>query len=85
MEPTRAQLRVLVAVDDHVAARGYPPSLAELAARVGVASRSAVKPHLEALTALGLLTRESRTSRAMALTVRGTVIVDAERTRRVGA
>jgi repressor LexA len=47
---------------------GYPPSVREIAAAVGLASTSAVHHHLEALEKDGLLEREATQSRAIRLT-----------------
>lgn len=57
---------------DHIAAtlraRGYPPSVREIAAAVGLASTSAVHHHLSALEADGYLERGATQSRALRLT-----------------
>ncbi len=57
---------------DHIAAtlraRGYPPSVREIAQAVGLASTSAVHHHLEALEREGYLERGAARSRAIRLT-----------------
>ena len=57
---------------DYIAAtlrvRGYPPSVREIAAAVGLASTSAVHHHLTSLQAEGFLERGATHSRAMRLT-----------------
>jgi repressor LexA len=57
---------------DHIAAtlraRGYPPSVREIAQAVGLASTSAVHHHLEALERDGYLERGAARSRAIRLT-----------------
>ena len=57
---------------DHIAAtlraRGYPPSVREIALAVGLASTSAVHHHLEALERDGYLERGAARSRAIRLT-----------------
>ena len=57
---------------DHIAAtlraRGYPPSVREIAQAVGLASTSAVHHHLEALERDGYLERGATRSRAIRLT-----------------
>jgi len=57
---------------DHIAAtlraRGYPPSVREIAGAVGLASTSAVHHHLEALERDGYLERGAARSRALRLT-----------------
>jgi len=49
-------------------ARGYPPSVREIAAAVGLASTSAVHHHLSALERDGFLERGATQSRALRLT-----------------
>jgi len=49
-------------------ARGYPPSVREIATAVGLASTSAVHHHLEALEREGFLERGATQSRALRLT-----------------
>jgi len=49
-------------------ARGYPPSVREIAAAVGLASTSAVHHHLSALEREGFLERGATQSRALRLT-----------------
>ncbi|MEO6351421.1 MAG: transcriptional repressor LexA [Candidatus Limnocylindrales bacterium] len=49
-------------------ARGYPPSVREIAAAVGLASTSAVHHHLSSLEAEGYLERGATHSRALRLT-----------------
>ena len=57
---------------DYIAATvresGYPPSVREIAAAVGLASTSAVHHHLSALEKEGLLERDATQSRAIRLT-----------------
>jgi repressor LexA len=57
---------------DYIAAAvresGYPPSVREIAAAVGLASTSAVHHHLSALEKEGLLERDATQSRALRLT-----------------
>ncbi|HEX8940374.1 MAG TPA: transcriptional repressor LexA [Candidatus Limnocylindrales bacterium] len=57
---------------DHIAAtlraRGYPPSVREIARAVGLASTSAVHHHLQALEHEGFLERGAAQSRAIRLT-----------------
>jgi repressor LexA len=57
---------------DHIAAtlraRGYPPSVREIASAVGLASTSAVHHHLAALERDGYLERGATQSRALRLT-----------------
>ena len=62
---------------DYIAATvresGYPPSVREIAAAVGLASTSAVHHHLSALEKDGLLERDATQSRALRLTPAATL------------
>lgn len=69
--PTVRQLDVLRAVEQLSEALGYPPSRRELAARLGLRSTARVQAHVDALLRRGLLRREQRTARALALTPEG--------------
>lgn len=51
------QREILLCVHEEVLARGFPPSVREIAARVGLASPSTVKHHLDVLERCGLLQR----------------------------
>ncbi|WP_223303963.1 transcriptional repressor LexA [Dokdonella koreensis] len=46
---------ILTFIRDRIAAQGQPPSLAEIAAAFGFASRSVARKHVQALAAAGLL------------------------------
>ncbi len=60
MLPTRRQKEILEAVRHLGAERGRPPTLLEIASRVGLASVSTVHRHLELLEERGLLRRRRR-------------------------
>jgi repressor LexA len=66
---------------EYIAARlrssGYPPSVREIAAAVGLASTSAVHHHLSALERDGLLERDATQSRALRLTPAALLVVGA--------
>jgi repressor LexA len=66
-ELTAQQQRVLDAIREWVDRHGYPPSIRQIAAATGLASPSSVAHHLAALERLGLLRRDGRASRAMAI------------------
>lgn len=61
---TTAQHRVLNAVENSVAARGYPPSLRELADAVGLA-KTTTDAHLDALVRKGFLRRDAGEDRGL--------------------
>lgn len=66
--PTSTQLAALRALEAFAAERGHPPTLADLAVRLGV-SRSAVWQVVNALERLGLVAHErgaARTLRSLA-------------------
>jgi repressor LexA len=59
--------RIIEYIADRVRRSGYPPSVREIAAAVGLASTSAVHHHLSALERDGLLERDATQSRALRL------------------
>lgn len=60
--------RIIDHIANTVRESGYPPSVREIAAAVGLASTSAVHHHLSALEKEGLLERDATQSRAIRLT-----------------
>ena len=60
--------RIIEYIATTVRRSGYPPSVREIAAAVGLASTSAVHHHLSALEREGLLERDATQSRALRLT-----------------
>jgi repressor LexA len=60
--------RIIEYIATTVRESGYPPSVREIAAGVGLASTSAVHHHLSALEKEGLLERDATQSRAIRLT-----------------
>lgn len=65
-DPLR-QDRVYGFVRRYLAAYGYPPSVREIGAAVGLSSTSTVQQHLDALVRDGRLTRRDRRVRTLAL------------------
>jgi repressor LexA len=59
--------RILAFIERAVNERGYPPSVREIAAAVGLASTSAVHHHLTRLAKEGRLSRQPTRSRALAI------------------
>ena len=59
--------RIIEYIASRVRQSGYPPSVREIAAAVGLASTSAVHHHLSALEREGLLERDATQSRALRL------------------
>ena len=55
--PTQRQAQVLSLIKESVETRGYPPSLRELAAALGIEGTRAVEKHIQALERDGLLKR----------------------------
>lgn len=62
---TERQRRVYEFVREAVETRGYPPSVREIAARVGLASPSSVQHQLRTLESLGFLRRDPHRPRAL--------------------
>ena len=59
--------RILAYIEKMVTERGYPPSVREIAAAVGLASTSAVHHHLTRLAKEGRLSRQPTRSRALSI------------------
>lgn len=66
-ELTKRQISILHAVHSAVDENGFPPSVREIAAAVGLASPSTVKHHLDTLEEAGYLQRVPGRPRAMEL------------------
>jgi len=70
---TQRQQMVLDFIRQSIADRGYPPTLREIGARMGIRSTNGVNDHLRALERKGYLTREDMKSRALRPTPAGPV------------
>lgn len=62
---TARQQAILDCIGQHVAERGYPPSVREIGEAVGLGSPSTVHAHLETLERLGYLRRDPTKPRAI--------------------
>jgi repressor LexA len=62
---TQRQQMVLDYIRQSIIDRGYPPTLREIGARMGIRSTNGVNDHLRALERKGYLTREDMKSRAL--------------------
>ena len=62
---TDRQQQVLKYMKDSITDRGYPPTLREIGAHMGIRSTNGVNDHLRALERKGYLTREDMKSRAL--------------------
>jgi repressor LexA len=62
---THRQQMVLDYIRESIADRGYPPTLREIGARMGIRSTNGVNDHLRALERKGYLKREDMKSRAL--------------------
>ncbi len=62
---TDRQQMVLDYIRQSITDRGYPPTLREIGARMGIKSTNGVNDHLRALERKGYLTREDMKSRAL--------------------
>ncbi len=70
---TERQQMVLDFIRQSIADRGYPPTLREIGARMGIRSTNGVNDHLRALERKGYLTREDMKSRALRPTAQPTL------------
>ena len=68
---TQRQQMVLDFIRQSISDRGYPPTLREIGARMGIRSTNGVNDHLRALERKGYLTREDMKSRALRPTAMG--------------
>lgn len=64
-ELTAKQREILEAVQAWIQERGRPPTLREMAQRMGVSSTNAIRDHLRVLETKGYLKREARLSRGL--------------------
>src|SRR5260370_15468901 len=62
---TDRQQQVLHYIRQSITERGYPPTLREIGAHMGIRSTNGVNDHLRALERKGYLTREDMKSRAL--------------------
>ena len=62
---TERQRRILNAIAEFKAERGYPPSVREIGERVGLSSSSTIHAHLKALERRGLISRDPTKPRAL--------------------
>jgi repressor LexA len=62
---TARQEQVLAYIRDSILQRGYPPTLREIGAHMGIRSTNGVNDHLRALERKGYLSREDMKSRAL--------------------
>jgi repressor LexA len=67
MELQERQQRILQVIEDAVRLQGYPPTVREIGAAVGLSSPASVQGHLSALEALGYVRRGSAKRRALEL------------------
>src|SRR5678816_3704882 len=70
---TQRQQMVLDFIRQSISDRGYPPTLREIGARMGIRSTNGVNDHLRALERKGYLKREDMKSRALRPTDLGTL------------
>ena len=65
VELHQRQQRILEFIVDAVKAQGYPPTVREIGAAVGLCSPASVQGHLRALEAMGYIKRGSSKRRAL--------------------
>ena len=62
---------ILVMIDNHIKANGYPPTRMELSGEMGTTSPNGSQYHLDQLVKQGLITMEPRKSRSIVITGAG--------------
>ena len=62
---------ILVMLDGYTAAHGYPPTMREIGAAIGLASTSNVARHLRYLVEAGVVERQPAIARGLRLTESG--------------
>ncbi len=67
MELHERQLRILEVIEETVRLQGYPPTVREIGAAVGLCSPASVQGHLATLEAMGYIRRGSSKRRALEL------------------
>jgi len=67
MELQERQQKILQVIEDAVQRQGYPPTVREIGAAVGLSSPASVQGHLSALEAMGYVRRGSAKRRAIEL------------------
>jgi repressor LexA len=82
---TQRQQMVLDFIRQSITDRGYPPTLREIGARMGIRSTNGVNDHLRALERKGYLTREDMKSRALRPTSLSTIANGANGAGGIGA
>jgi len=65
------RLRILLAIERFGKAEGRPPTIRDIASRVGVSSTSHVKYHIDILNHRGFITHSPRSARSTMLTTYG--------------
>ena len=71
----RKQLEILQFIYDKQLTNGYPPTIREIGAKVGLASSSTVHGHLERLQKKGLITKDAEKTRAIKVTPQGIALL----------
>ncbi|MCL2824881.1 MAG: hypothetical protein FWD57_12910, partial [Polyangiaceae bacterium] len=71
---TERQEQVLKYIEDATLESGYPPSLREIGAKLGIRSTNGVSDHIRALKKKGFVARDSKKSRAIRSTRIGTIV-----------
>lgn len=75
---TKRQQQIYEFIRSYQTEKGYPPSVREMAAAVGLSSPSTVHAHLSALEAHGLIKRDKTKPRALEVFEQGNGIVNTE-------
>lgn len=79
-QPTARQREVLDYIGESIANRGYPPTLREIAKRMGMSSDNAARQHIEALVRKGYVERVPLKARGLRLIAPQTTLCTAANT-----
>lgn len=71
----RKQLEILQYIYEKQLTSGYPPTIREIGAKVGLASSSTVHGHLDRLQKKGLITKDAEKTRAIKVTPQGMTLL----------
>lgn len=69
--PTLRQLQALRFIADFARTEGFPPSMRDIGAELGITSSNGVSDHLKALERKGLVTRKKMAARSLVITEAG--------------
>lgn len=75
---TKRQDEILKIIKEHIVSHGYPPTVREMAKKVGVNSPATIHAHLENLESKGFIKKNDKQNRAIELLVKNEFIKENE-------